>query len=50
VIVYAFPWHVVTGRSADRRLNRRGEYSKVHVRVVQVRQQEDWHPIRHDPE
>jgi len=50
MIVDESPWHVIADRAADSRLNRRGEYSEVHVRVIQIRQQENWHPVRHDPE
>lgn len=40
----------VTDRSRDRCLNRCGEYSKVHIRVIQSRQQKNRHPIRYNPE
>lgn len=42
--------HVVADSSRDRCLNRCGEYSKVHICVIQRRQQENRHPIRYDPE
>jgi len=44
------PRHVVTDCSGDCCMNWHGEYSEVHICVIQRRQQKVRHPIRYNPE